>query len=328
MGTERWTATLRDVAVIGGGPAGLSAALWAARYRRSVLLVDAGEQRNASVDATHGYLGLEGVSPIELIDRSMADVSRYPEITVRHGVSASNAAWRDGAFELALEDGTTARALRLVLCTGVRDLFPDIDGFHRHFGSSVFTCPSCDGYEARKRHVVVIGDDEHTAPFAVGLLDWAASVTVVIEDPGALGSAERSALSTYGISVVAGKPTAFVGQRHALQAVSIGSDQNIPADVVFCTVPHKQRSEMARELGCDISDEGCVVVDDHCSTSVEHVYAAGDMTPGPHLVQVAAAKGATAGIAAALSLRGDRGAPTSPAPAPDPDAAVVASSAR
>jgi thioredoxin reductase len=294
--------------------------MWAARYRRSVLLLDAGEPRNAGVDAMHGYLGLDGASPEQFTSRAFTDLAQYPEATTRRDVRVCDVASAEGAFELSLDDGTLARALRLVLCTGVRDLLPDIDGFSRFFGTSAFTCPSCDGYEAKGRRAVVIGDDgTHMAPFALGLLDWAGSVTVVVGEEPNLESGQRSALSAHGIDVIDGRPTAFIGRDGMLEAIRIEADRDLPADVVFCTVGHEQRSDIARRLGCEISDEGCVLVDDHCQTSVEHVFAAGDMTPGPHLVQVAAAKGATAGIAAALSLRGSQGAPTSSSPAPDPD---------
>ncbi|MCU1400065.1 MAG: hypothetical protein JWN62_3174 [Acidimicrobiales bacterium] len=315
--------TTYDVVVIGGGPAGLSAALWAARYRRQVLLVDAGEHRNASVDSTHGYLGADGDAPAELIRRAIDDLARYPEVTIRTGASVVRAVASDDSFELAIDDGTAVRALRLVLCTGVRDLVPKIDGFDCHYGASVFTCPSCDGYEAQGRRVAVIGDSDHMAPFAVGLLDWASSVALVIEDESRVDAKQRERLCANGIEVVVGTPTALVGERHALEAIRLGDGRMLDVDLVFLTVEHEQRSVIARDLGCDISDEGSVQVDQDCLTTVNHVYAAGDITPGPHLVQVAAAKGATAGIAAALSLRGHRGASASSRPAPDPDAALA-----
>ena len=311
--------TTFDIAVIGGGPAGLAASMWAARYRRRVILLDAGEQRNRWADATHGYLGLDGSSPRELIECALREVSSYPEIRVRSPARVNTVQPGQSGFQVRLDDGSEVGALRLVLATGVRDTFPSIDRFEEFFGSDVFTCPSCDGYEAQGKSVAVIGDPQ-VAAFAVGLLDWATSVTVIVD----MLDEDLGALEQLGIRVVVGEPTSLVGEPGQLRSVRLKSGDEVPCEMVFCTMGHVQQSDLPHQLGCEISSEGCVLVDDHCATSVEHVYAAGDMTPGPHLVQVAASKGATAGIAAAISLRGHDGAPRSPRPAPDAEDVLAA----
>jgi thioredoxin reductase len=313
---------LVDVAVIGGGPAGLAAAFWAARYRRRVVLFDNGHQRNRWTKATHGYLGLEGIAPSQLVNQARDDLRRYPEIRV-HPTTVLRVSREHDAFEVTLDEGETIRALRLILATGVRDRFPPIDRFEEFYGTSVFTCPSCDGYEANNEAVAVLGDAEHTATFAIGLLDWAETVTVIIDPSTA--SINRDAcqrLAATGITVVEGTPQTFTGHDGRLETIILCDGAAVSCRFAFCVVEHEQHSELAAQLGCAISEQACVIIDDECRTSVEHVYAAGDMTPGPHLVQVAASKGAVAGIAAALSLRGEHGAPLSPQPAPEPDAIV------
>ena len=306
-----------DVAVVGGGPAGLSAGLWAARYRRRVIVFEGGTHRNDATRAAHGYFGHEGVAPATLLDHGRAGLAAYPEAERCTAAVADVTRAADG-FTLQLADGGTVYALRLVLATGVRDVFPDIDGFRTHFGTSIFTCPSCDGYEAQGKHVVVLGDDDDLAGLALGLLDWAGSVTVVCQ----ADAPHVAELEQHGIEVVTAVPVAFLGGRGELTGIRLDNDRTVPADMVFCTIDHEPGSDLAARLGCAISEEGCVLVDEHGLTSVEHVYAAGDMTPGPHLVQVAAAEGAVAGIAAAMSLRGERGAPGSPRPAPDAEAVL------
>ena len=123
-----------DVAVVGGGPAGLSAAMWCARYRRTVLLVDADEQRNSSAAETHGYLGLDGAEPAELVERAISDVLAYPEVTRIEGGSVTDVTVVDDTFDLRLADGRRMRALRLILATGVVDLLPDIAHFDEYYG--------------------------------------------------------------------------------------------------------------------------------------------------------------------------------------------------
>ena len=321
MGVPSTASVPYDVAIVGGGPAGMAAAMWSARYRRKVLLIDAGRRRNRWVTASHGYLGLDGANPETLIHRALRDLHRYKEVDVLHRRRVAHAHARAGRFVLELDDGHTAEALRVVLATGVRDIFPDVAGFERCFGRSIFTCPSCDGYETQDKHVAVVGDSPEMAEFATGLLDWAASVTAIRESPEASSFTDR-AREQFAVDDVRGRVTNIDARAGQVRSLELDDGTTVPCDVVFWLMKHEQQSDIARQLGCTISEEGCIVVDEHCQTTTANVFAAGDMTPGPHLVQIAAAEGAQAGIAAAASLRGHGGSPASPPPAPAPDALV------
>ncbi len=317
-----------DVAVVGGGPAGVAAALWAARYRRRVVLVDAGQPRNRWTTATHGYLGLEGLAPGEVLRAARRGLERYPEIDVVDGrrvVSATREP--DEVISLALDGGQCLRALRVILATGVRDVFPAVEQFENYFGRAIFTCPSCDGYEAQGKVVAVVGETPEMLTFAIGLLDWARSVVAIHEDgvkngdkDGNDGSAfESVTLDRVPLETVTGRVASVCGEAGRLRSLELDDGRSVPCDVAFWLMRHEQHSDLAARLGCEISPEGCVVVDEDGATTAPNVYAAGDMTPGPHLVQIAAADGARAGIHAALSLRGQAGSPMSPDPAPDPE---------
>jgi thioredoxin reductase len=169
-----------DAIVIGGGPAGLSAATWLARYRRTVLVLDSGEYRNRWADASHGYFSRDPANPSELLARARADLGAYPTAEVRHALAVKAAPDGEDRFEVVTETERFV-ARRLVLATGVRDQFPEVEGFFEHYGVSVFHCPSCDGYEAKGRPVVAIGWTEQVAGFALELLGWASQVTVVTD---------------------------------------------------------------------------------------------------------------------------------------------------
>ena len=308
-----------DAAVIGGGPAGLAAATWLARYRRRVVVLDSAEYRNAWVDEAHGYLGSDPMDPAALREQARHDLARYPEALLRAGVRVCETT-RDGdEFVLTLDDESVVRALRVVLATGVRDSFPEIDGFFDHYGADVFHCPTCDGYELADQDVVAIGWNDHLAGFALNLLDWARSVTIITEGLRVRGEeAHREALARHGVRLVEDDAVAFVGTRGSLRGVRLASGEEVACQAAAFSIAHHPRNELAQMLGCELTGEGCVVVDDSCETSVSGVYAAGDLTPGMQLVQVAAAKGAVAGIACAQSLRGESGSPASPEPGPDP----------
>ena len=310
-----------DAIVIGGGPAGLSAATWLARYRRRTLLVDAGEHRNRWVDLSHGYLTRDPAAPLDLLAAATQQLAAYP-FAEHIGGRVTDARRVSESFVVTVGD-VEHEALRLVLATGVEDAFPQVENFFTHYGASIFHCPSCDGYEARGRNVVVLGWSEHVAAFAVQLLDWAASVTIVTDGrhfPGDAG--QRATLDSFGVRVVEDVADRFVGDRGALTCVALRESGELPCEMAFFSVAHRPRNELARRLGVAVTEEGCVEVDADNQTSVPGVFACGDLTPGMQLIQVAAAKGAVAGISAAHSLRGERGAPASPDPAPDPAVAA------
>lgn len=310
--------------VVGGGPAGLSAATWAARYRRSVLVVDSGEYRNRWAAESHGFLGADPGDPMALLDQARADLAKYPEVTFC--VGRATAARQDDAGRFVVTvDGTDYAGLRLIMAMGVIDEFPEVDGFFDHYGRSVFHCATCDGYEAQGRLVVILGWGAQVVAFAVGMLDWADSLTIVTEGRPLEGDERhRQLLARHGIGLVEDDAVALIGEPGALKGVRLAGGDTLDADLVFFSIAHRPRLELARQLGCDTDESDCLCVDRDGRTSVDGCYAAGDITPGFQLVPVAVGKGAAAGVAAAISLQGEQGAPTSPPPAPNAEAELEA----
>ena len=303
--------------MVGGGQARRAAASWLARYRRKVVVIDSGEHRNRWTRAAHGYLGLDPISPEELLERGRRELLAYPTASWRAG-KATAARRLDEGFAVEV-DGEPVLAHRLVLATGVRDRFPDVEGFLDHYGTSVFHCPACDGYEARDRDVVALGWAPHVAGFALELLDWARSVTVVTGHTRFQGDERhRDALGRNGIRLIEDRAAALTGAPGRLEGVRLRGGETVPAQLLFFSIGHEPASPLAERLGCRMVEGGeCVWVDENGQTSVPGVFAAGDMTPGTQLVQIAAAKGVTAGVACAMSLRGEMTFTESPVPAPD-----------
>lgn len=291
-----------DAVVVGGGPAGLAAATWLARYRRRVLVVDSEEYRNRWVDEAHGYLPGRSIRPLDLVREARAELLAYRETEWRPDRVTGVAGLPDG-FAVDLLDSGAVHASRVVLATGVSDLFPEVDGFFEHYGADVFHCPTCDGYEAQGRDVVAFGWAAHVPGFVLNLLNWARSVTLVTDgnvldtDPPGL-----RALHEAGVEVIADDAVSLVGRRHELRAVRLAGGREIPCSLAFFSIAHAPRNELAVGLGCDLGEAGCVAVDGEGRTSVPGVFAAGDLVPGLQLVQVAAGKGAVAGVGCARSL--------------------------
>lgn len=305
-----------DALVVGGGPAGLSAATWLGRYQRMTLVVDAAEHRNRFTDQVHGYLTRDPIAPQELITEAVAGLAQYPTVTIHEGrVAGIRPPEGDGDF-MATVDGVEVTARRIVLATGVRDVFPAADGFHAQYGTSVYHCPSCDGYNARGRTVVVLGSGPHVPAYAADLLDWADQVRIVTDAAEPVFTADQRAECTaHGIDIVDGVAAAFIGEPGALEGIRLADTRTIPADIVFFSYGHRPTNDLARQLGCDLDDDGTVSVDEFQLSSVAGVYAAGDVTPGMQLVPIAVGQGALAGVACATSLHGQP-KPLSPPPAP------------
>lgn len=306
-----------DAIVVGGGPAGLSAAGWLGRYRRRVVVLDGGEHRNRWVEHSHGYLSRDGADPKELLRLAREQVAAYPTVELRSGRASSARRSDDGTFVVDSAAGPL-QARRIVLATGVRDAFPEVERFFDHYGADVFHCPTCDGYEAQGCEVVAFGWSSDVAGFALTLLEWAASVTVVTDGSRFEGDETcRQALERHAVDVLEDDAVELLGARGDLRGVRLRGGAVLPCQLAFFSIAHHPRTDLAVEIGCALTEEGCVEVDREGLTTVAGVYAAGDVTPGMQLVQVAAAKGAVAGVACALSLQGEPPAPGAPAPGPD-----------
>lgn len=296
-----------DAVVIGGGPAGLSAALWLGRYRQRTLVLDSGEYRNLQVEAAHGYLGWDPVAPAELRRRAREDLAAYPAVELWETRADRAEAVGDGSgFTVTVAGGEAVEARRLVVATGVRDDLPQVERLMDHYGADVFHCPTCDGYEAQGKAVVVFGWSDGVAGFASLLRSWAASVTVVTDGRRFEGDdGHRSALVAQGVQVLEDEAVRLDGTRGDLQSVRLRGLGDVPCQLAFFTIAHRPASPIAEELGCRRREAECLEVDDDGRTTVDGVFAAGDITPGLQLVQVAAAKGTVAGVACARSLRPD-----------------------
>lgn len=320
-----------DVLVVGGGPAGLSAATWIGRYRRSTLLVDAGGQRNLAAREIHGMLGTGPRTPAEYYADVTEGLGEYP--TVRRLAGSVTELSREGDDRFVARiaplsaadhgangegDAVTVTAKRIVLATGVRDRLPGLEGIEEHYGIDVHHCPACDGLTAADRRIIVLGVGPHVPAYASELLDWASEVVIITEsdsDP-AFDDDQRAACAEHDIEVVDGVARELVGEPGALDGVRLDDGRVIAGSKVFFSYAHHPTNELAEELGCELDDEGGITVNALQLTSVDGVYAAGDIVTGLQLVPIAVGTGAAAGVACATSLRGHATTECVPDPAP------------
>lgn len=289
-----------DVAVVGGGPAGLSAALMLARCRRRVVVVDAGEQRNRQAHALHGYLTRDGSAPADLLRLARAELGRYPTTELRTG-TATEVSGGKGGFEVRISGGPAVRARRVLLATGVTDVVPRIEGLAELFGRSVHHCPHCDGYEYADRQIGVYGQGPSRVKEAIAMLAWSDDV-VLLTDGRPLTSMDRSECADLGVTVRDEPIVRLEGQDGRLERVVFAHGEPLARATLFLTVGQREQCALAAKLGCEFNADGVVVTDEHSMTSVPGIYVAGDASVGEQFIVVAAAEGATAATKIHASL--------------------------
>lgn len=291
-----------DVVIVGGGPAGLSAALALGRVRRSVLLVDSGEPRNAASPAMHNFLSRDGTPPAELRAAALAELAEYPSVRLRDAVVAGAAREGGGTFRLSLGGGETVAARRILLATGLVDELPAVEGLGALWGRCVLHCPYCHGYEVRDSPLAVLGATADRARLALHLTRLSDDVVLCTGGDGALEPEIRSRLEAHGVGIAEAPITRVERDAGGLR-IDFGDGSRLARAALFVHSRTRQRSSLPRELGCTILDDGIVEVDDLGRTAAEGVYAVGDMARRPTMhapaatVIAAAASGAMAGVA-------------------------------
>jgi len=287
---------MMDVVIVGGGPAGLNAALFLGRCNRRVLLVDANRPRNAVSRAVNGFLTRDGTPPHELRRLAREQLAAYPCVDLREGevVEAS----RNGEhFELRLADREPIHARKLLLAPGLVDDVPDIPGARDLYGRGVYNCPYCDGWEHRDQGFAVYAKGTSGRNFALELMVWSRDIVLCTDGPAELSPEERDDLDRRGIGVREDRIVRLEGDDGQLGRVVFASGESLARDALFFTMPECHQSPLVDQLGCDLTERGAVETGRCEKTNVPGLYVAGDASRRVHFAIVAAAEGAMAAFA-------------------------------
>ncbi|WP_406237072.1 NAD(P)/FAD-dependent oxidoreductase [Nocardia sp. NBC_01009] len=293
-----------DVVIVGGGAAGLSAALVLTRARRRVAVVRGGAPRNAPTEHMHGFLSRDGMPPGELIASGSAEVAGYGGELIDDMVTSAEKTGEPGDFTVRLASGRELRARRVLVATGLRDVLPELPGIRERWGADVLHCPYCHGYEVRDQPLGILGGTEPAASaravhVALLLPQWSADV-IFFAHTMALSEADRARLAGRGVRVVDGQVARLV-VADRLRGVELVDGRAVPRAAMFVAPPFVPNADVLLALGCDVDGNGWVHTDKSGRTSVPGVWAAGNVADPA--AQVISAAGA--GSAAAIAINAD-----------------------
>lgn len=287
-----------DCVIVGGGAAGLSAALVLGRALRQTLVIDSQQQSNSTAHGIGGLLGNDGTSPAEFYATGRAELSKYPSVQIRTG----DVTLAEQGFAFTLSDGTVERTRTLVLAMGMDYEVPGLPGIQELWGGSVFHCPFCHGWEVHDRPLAVLGSDERAFHSALLLRNWSDDVIVLSDGPCALSDPHRELLAKAGIGIDERRVAGLISANHELTAVEFTDGTTSLRSGLLVAATMRQRSPLAYQLGIATATTpmavDAIVVDELQCTSVPGVFAAGDVTG--RMPQVAAA--VAAGSLAATSV--------------------------
>lgn len=289
-----------DVVVVGGGPAGLSAALILGRCLRTVLVCDSGRYRNAASHASHGYLTRDGVPPAEIRAAGRRDLERYSTVRMVD-VEVIDAVPTQRGFRVLMGDGSAALCRRLLLATGVRDRLPPLPGAEALYGRGVWHCPYCDGWEQRGLPLAVYGDGDAGVAMALEMTRWTRDL-VVCTNGQPLTAAAKRRLEVHRVGWRLEPIVNLEGDSSGMRSIHFASGEELPRRGLFFATKESQASLLIDRLGCRLNDQGTVDTNDNEAAGVPRLYVAGDASKAAQMVVVAAAEGAQAGAAMNSSL--------------------------
>ncbi|MCP3136433.1 NAD(P)/FAD-dependent oxidoreductase [Pyxidicoccus xibeiensis] len=283
-----------DAVVVGGGPAGMNAALMLGRGRKKVLLCDSGPPRNAAAVQIHGFVTRDGTPPQEFRRIGREQLRPY-DVEVRE-VRVEGIEQVGSGFRVALEGGGEVETRRVLLATGMVDVLPEVPGYRDLWGKAIFQCPYCHGWEIQDRQWGVIAPNEHMVDFGLFLTGWTRDVVVFTEGAFAVPADKRAQLERAGVRLEARRIRALIpaADGDVLAALELEDGTRVPREFLFARPPQRQVG-LVQSLGLALDEQGYVKVNEQKETSIPGIYAAGDLTTWLQGAIMSASAGAIVG---------------------------------
>lgn len=291
---------LFDCAIIGGGPAGLNAALVLGRSRRNTILFDNNNPRNAVTQESHGFITRDGIRPKEFREIAHRDISKYHSVIYNKEKITSITRGKDQLFELVTSTDKLYQSKTIIISTGLKDVLPEIENISDYYGKSLFNCPYCDGWEMRDKPLVVIIEEQTQGfHFIQTVYNWSKDLVVCTNGKSILDSEQKRLILNKGIKIMENKIINFEGKDGQIEKINFENEERIFRKGGFVLPQPVQASDFAKKLGCEYNSLGGISVDFYGRTNIQGVYAAGDASVfAPAQLIIAAADGlkAAAGV--------------------------------
>jgi len=290
-----------DVIIIGGGPAGLNAAMLLGRSRRKVVVFDNGKHRNRWAQHMNGFLSSDGMRPQDFIQKGRAELAKYNvEILEKFIVTATHS---KGNFIVNDSDGVMYKSRKLLLATGLKDKLPEIEGIETYYGKSIHHCQYCDGWESRNQAIAVYGLNRDGIGQALAMKTWSADVTLFTDGTNKLSRLDSELLQRNDVKVCTTKITGLAGEDGKLQEIILANGERRKHQSMFFSTGSKQQCDLGEQLGCEFTSKGVIRTRRQQNSNIPGLYVAGDAARDMQLVIVAAAEGAKAGVAINMELQ-------------------------
>ncbi|MBR0603167.1 NAD(P)/FAD-dependent oxidoreductase [Bacillus safensis] len=285
---------LLDCAIIGGGPAGLSAALVVGRGRKQVIVFDDELPRNRVTQESHGFITNDGMTPFEIRKAGEADLQKYPNIQIKRS-RINDIQKREEFFTLLTHEGDTFEAKKIILATGLQDILPEIEGIHDVYGKTLFSCPFCDGWELKDKALALIAENQRALHMAKLLSNWTKDL-IVFTNGHVLAEEDKSLLTAHSIQVIDVPIVSIDHDNGQLRALQLENGEAVKREGGFVASEFKQSAPFAEKLGCQMTENAGIETDILGRTTVSGVFACGDNLGGPAQLVLAAAAGSQAGM--------------------------------
>lgn len=286
---------LLDVLIIGGGPAGLNAALVLGRARKNVVVIDDETPRNWVTRETHGFVTRDGASPREFRKAAKEQIAAYPSVQFASD-TATAITGNDGDFVIKTTQGASYRTKKILFAVGKKDLPLDINGLTEIYGKSAFVCPYCDGWELRDQSLVIIVSGDKALHMAKVISGWTERYTICTNGSDSLTDEQREELKQHHVTVFDAPIQSINSEEGMVQQVVLNDGTAIPCTGVFFQPKLFTGSELPKTIGCEITESGTVIVDATGKTSVAGVYSAGDAASELYQAITAASLGALSAV--------------------------------